>query len=72
MWALLHNRVYTVNQGLGDFEVSWSPGLVLDPPFRGGFDANLVDHETSSIACHVGLHVGFSDFLGPSGPQAVV
>ena len=43
---------------------------------------NPGEHETLSVACHVGLwvnHIGFhiglllhSNFLGPLGPQAVV
>lgn len=43
--------------------MSWSPGLVLDPPLQGGLDANPVEHETLSIACHLGLHVGIHSNL---------
>ena len=35
----------------------------------------VLDHETISIPCHVGLHVGLfihSNFVGPVGPQVLV
>ena len=38
--------------------MSWSPVLV----FEVGWMHNPVDHETFSVACHLGLHVGFSSF----------
>lgn len=40
-----------------------------------GLTQNLIDHEISSMACHVGIHVGLfshSNFLVPLGTQARV
>jgi hypothetical protein len=44
-------------------------GFVVFCQIHGLFDVGLmqnpVDHETVSIACHVGLHVGFSTIQTP-------
>lgn len=53
-----------INQGLIDFEVSWSSGLWYTYLFEMGFTYNLLNHETLCIACHVGFFI-HSNFLSP-------
>ena len=36
-----------------------------------GSTQNMLDHDTSSIACHVELFI-HSNFVGPVGPQALL
>lgn len=54
-WGLLHP--FLINQRLWDFDLWWSHGFVFHPPQRA---SNSVDRETLTIACHIGIHVGFS------------
>ena len=47
---------------------------MVESPSEVDLTQNSVDHETLSIACHVGVHVGSiinSNFLGHLGPQAL-
>jgi hypothetical protein len=62
-----------ITQGLWDFEVSWSPGFVLDPPRWSGLDKkssrlwNIIHCMPCRTPCRCFMH---SNFLGPLRPQA--